>query len=119
VFDEPAAEVFGLRGALRRAEPRAEHAAVDDRAGVGGEDHVGQAGLRLDLLDGVAEAAVGVPQLGPLRDGDVGADRLGRVHPGVDHVVHREEARRAHQVSAGGRYARGQCSLHDCRVRRA
>ncbi|GAB3954543.1 hypothetical protein GCM10027614_61810 [Micromonospora vulcania] len=47
-----------LVGALRVAELHGHRLAVDHRAAVGGEDHVGQAGHRSDLLDGVAQVAV-------------------------------------------------------------
>ena len=59
-------------------EPRAEGAALDDEAAVGGEDHVRQAGLGVDELHLVAEVEVGLAERSHWRDGQVAVDAPGR-----------------------------------------
>ena len=91
------------------AELHGQHLAVDHGGAVGGEDHVGQAGQRLDQLDGVAEVEVRLPQGLPLADGQRVVVRRRRVHPRVDPVGDGEVGRPAHQVAArrgGGRHDR-------------
>jgi hypothetical protein len=84
-------------GALRVAELHGQHPAVDHGGAVGGEDHVGQAGERLDLVDPVAQVEEDLAQRRPLADGERGVVRRRRIHPGVDPVVDREVGRPAHE----------------------
>jgi hypothetical protein len=90
------------RSSPRRSSTRkhAERATVDDEPAVGGVDHVGQSLDRVDELDLVAEREVGVVQRLPLRDGLGRVGGLGRLHPRVDAVAHREVLGCAHQVAA-------------------
>src|SRR6185437_15197869 len=82
-------------------EPGAEHGAADHRGPVGGEDHVGQAGLGVDELYRVAEAGVGVVQGLPLPGGQGLVDWFPAGHPRIDRVPHGEMVRAAHQVGPG------------------
>ncbi|GAB3859001.1 hypothetical protein GCM10029963_59600 [Micromonospora andamanensis] len=113
---EPGAVRGGLVGALRVPELHGHRPAVDHGAAVGGEDHVGQAGYRRDLLDGVTQVQVDLAQPLPLPDGEVDIDRGGRVHPGVDRVVDGEVRRPAHQEAlAGGVHRHVSCSKRRAR----
>jgi hypothetical protein len=78
----------GLAGALGVGEPGADGGAVHDERAVGGEDHVRQAGDRLELEHLVPEGPVRVPQPLPLPHRERGVDDRAGGHPGVDGVLH-------------------------------
>ena len=101
-FSEPAAEVWLFALALGVEEAADGDGAVALEACVGGEDHVGGAGLRLDELD-VGDGADGFVEALPLLGGAGargGVDVAG--HPGVDDVVDVVELRGAHQEGGRG-----------------
>src|SRR5271163_2340963 len=96
-FMEPTAEVWLFALTLRVEEAADGDGAVALEAGVGGEDHVGGAGLGLDELD-VGDGADGFVEAMPLLGCAIargGVDVAG--HPRVDHVVDVVELRGAHQ----------------------
>ncbi len=91
-----------LGGALRVPEAGAVDHPVDGERAVGRVHHVRQPGDRRQRVHGVAEPDQGVPQVVPLSAGQRAIDRGLRVHPRIDHVLHREVVRRAHQVLLHG-----------------
>ena len=100
---EPGGVRRGLGGALRVAEPGAEHGAAEHRGPVRREHHVGQAGHRGEQVDGVAELEVGAAQPVPLGHGERPVDAGPGHHPRVDRVLDGEVRGWAHQVAAAGR----------------
>jgi len=87
--------------ALGMAEARQQRLAVEHDGGVGGEDEVGQAGLRRDQLDRGAELEELATKRGPFprRHGmrALVAGPALRVHPRVDGIADREVLGPAHQ----------------------
>ena len=83
-------------------ESRDDRPVVDDESTVGGVDHIGQTRHRIDDVDAVAQAQIGLTQRLPLRDGTCGVDRCRGVHPRVDGVLDREMDRRGHGVVPDG-----------------
>ena len=111
---EPGRVRRGLVGPLGVPELHAQHPALDHGRAVGREDHVGQAGQRLDQLDRVAQVEVGLPEHFPLVDGERVVVRRRGIHPRIDPVRDREMGGPAHQIPArrGG-------DLHDPNAMRA
>jgi hypothetical protein len=71
--------------------------AVVDEAGVGGEDHVGRAGLRFDEMD-AGDLDECVVKGGPLVGGALARGTMDVAgHPGIDNVVDVVKSRRAHE----------------------
>ncbi len=103
---EPVAEVglFGLTLGVEEAGEDDDSVAFE--AGVGGEDHVGRAGLRFDE-DDFGDLAEGMVELMPLGGGALAGDGVDVVgHPGVDDVVDVIELRRAHEEGGAGGWVR-------------
>jgi hypothetical protein len=98
------AVVPGLGGALRVAEAGAVHRAVHRERAVRRVHHVGQPGLRLQHVHGVAEVGQRVPELLPLLERQRAVDRHAGVHPRVDGVLDREVLRRTHEICPDTRH---------------
>ena len=99
VLRKPAHGVRGLGTALDVAHARRhERVAVDDPE-VGGEDEVGQAGLRREHLDLGTSVAVRRDERVPLALRALAVDRDRGVHPRIDRVRHVEVRGRAHEVA--------------------
>ena len=88
--------------ALRVAEACEQCLAVEHHSGVGGEDEIRQAVLRLEQFDPGAAGAERTEQALPLPHGG-GVQHVaafvpgGRIHPGIDFVGDGEVSRPAHQ----------------------
>src|SRR6185503_13063735 len=103
-----AAEALRIRRllelALGMAEATEQCLAVEHYGSVGGEDEIGHAGRRVQLLDGCAMLGEGATQLRPLAHSG-GVQRAAafspgvRIHPGIDAVGDREMLRTAHQIA--------------------
>ena len=92
------------------AEARQHRFAVEHDRGIGSEDQIRQGRHRIERIDLGAEpfddAAEAVPlQLGTPVQILGAAGPIGRVHPGIDAVADREEARRAHQKARLRRFS--------------
>jgi hypothetical protein len=102
-FAEPAAEVRLFALALGMEEAADGNGAIALETGVGGEDHVGGAGLRLDELN-VGDGADGFVEALPLLGGTgAGGGVDVASHPGVDDVVDVVELGGTHEEGGGGR----------------
>jgi len=94
---QPVAVGGSLRLSFRVREARAVGEVADDEAAVGGVDHVGESGERLDELHVEAECDVEAVQLLPLPHREGRVRRQAGVHPRIDPIHHVEVLRRAHQ----------------------
>ena len=65
----------GLALALGKLESRDDGLVVDDESAVGGVDHIGQTRYRIDDVDAMTQAQIGLTERLPLRDGATRVDR--------------------------------------------
>ncbi len=97
VVPEPLLEDRLLRAALHRHEVARDGLVAIDNTGIGREDHVGQLRIRFDR-DHVGKLTNRIAQRLPLRFRLVESQGIFVAgHPRIDHVIHGEKTRRAHQ----------------------
>src|SRR5262249_11914580 len=94
---KPGVEVRRFTGPHLVAKAGAEKAIVEDQAGIGSENQIGQTLLRRHQLDLDAEADERIMQAMPLLLGRLGRAAAGAAHPGIDLVLDAVVIRRAHQ----------------------